>query len=164
MKSFIVPVSLAALLWLQAFSSPFLPFSEPQNHVLMIDLCSARVPGGKATLSIGPLQPRSDIYAGDYRMKVSPYFFKGEKGKLAITIPSDTLERVSQGQAVDITGTATTDGESVARHIDITATPSDSDHGALMLWFVVDGRKMTFNTAYHIVRADSPQTSVRNRN
>lgn len=122
------------------------------DRVLIIDRSSTAVSGGKATLSIGPLRRAVDIYAGDYQMKVSPYFFKGEKGRLAIVVSDESLAKVTRGIATEITGTATTSGRNgQTRRIDATATPSDNHQGALKLWFISGDRKMVFNTSYRFV-------------
>src|SRR5690348_2431413 len=101
------------------------------NRVLMIDRCFTRVAGGKATLTIGPLQPTGGTYYGDYAMKVAPYFFKNQKGKLAIVVPDDSIEKASKGVAVKIAGTATDAADGVTRRIDAIATPLDSRQGTL---------------------------------
>lgn len=106
--------------------------------------------GGKATLSIGPLKRTADIYVGDYQMKVSPYFFKGEKGKLAIVVSDAALARAAKGIAGEITGTATSD-DGETRRIDAIATPSDNNCGTLKLWFIAGDRKMVFNTPYRFL-------------
>lgn len=122
------------------------------NRTLIIDRSMTAVSGGKATLIIGPLERTEAIYAGDYQMKVSPYFFKGEKGRLAIVVSGESLARIANGMPAEVTGTATTSGRAgKARRIDATATPADNDHGALTLWFIAGDRKMVFNTAYHFV-------------
>jgi hypothetical protein len=126
--------------------------SAATNLLLIIDRSSAVVSGGKATLSIGPLKRAGDIYAGDYLMKVSPYFFKGEKGRLAIVVSDESLAKVTKGIPAEITGTATTSGkDGQTRRIDATATPSDNNRGALKLWFISGDRKMVFNTSYRFV-------------
>jgi hypothetical protein len=123
------------------------------KRVLMIDRCFTRVAGGKATLTIGPLEPTGDTYNGDYAMKVAPYFFKNQKGKLAIVVPDDSIEKASKGVAVKITGTATDAADGETRRIEAIATPSDTGEGTLRLWFVADGRRMDFDTRYRIVTA-----------
>lgn len=150
MKRIIVPLALLVPFWASTLAAPPLTNAASTNRVLIIDRSSTAVPGGKATLSIGPLQRTAEIYAGDYQMKVSPYFFKGEKGKLAIVVSGESLAKVTKGIAAEITGTATTSGtDGKARRIDATATPSDNDRGALKLWFISGDRKMIFNTSYH---------------
>jgi hypothetical protein len=122
------------------------------NDVLMIDRCFSGVAGGKCKLTIGPLRPAGDIYAGDYATKVSPYFFKSEDGKLAIVIPRESIEKASRGVAVEITGTATENGKGgKTRRIDVTATPLDGRQGTLRLRFLADGREMVFDTRYKFV-------------
>jgi hypothetical protein len=150
MKRMIVLLALLAPVWAGTMAAPPSIISASTDRVLIIDRSSTAVSGGKATLSIGPLKRTAEIYAGDYQMKVSPYFFKGEKGRLAIVVSDESLARVTKGIAAGITGTATTSGKNgQTRRIDATATPSDNNRGALKLWFISGDRKMVFNTSYH---------------
>jgi hypothetical protein len=116
----------------------------------MIDPSSMPVAGGKATLTIGALQRVDGVYSGDYTIAVSPYFFKNEKGRLAIVVSDQSLASINQGKVAAIVGTATTTGKGgKSRHIDATATPADINRGMLKLWFMAGNRKMTFEPAYH---------------
>jgi hypothetical protein len=120
------------------------------DRLLQIDSCSMPVAEGKATLIVGSLQRTNGIYAGEYKIKVFPYFFKNDKGRLAILVSDAALAAASQGQAVEIAGTATSSRKGgKSRHISITATPIDRNHGTLKLWFVAGERIMIFETAYH---------------
>jgi hypothetical protein len=123
--------------------------SAPRDRLLMIEKSSMKIAGGKATLIIGPLRRTNDVFGGTFEMKIVPYFFKNDKGTLAITITPECFAKASKGLNVDITGTATTAGKNGAiRPINAIATPVDDDHGALKLWFEVDDRKMEFETSY----------------
>ena len=85
-------------------------------------------------------------------MKVSPYFFKSEKGKLAIVVSGEALAKVTKGMVTEITGTATTSGkDGKTRRVDATARPSDNSLGALKLWFISGDRKMVFDTSHHFL-------------
>src|ERR1019366_6502692 len=109
------------------------------------DSSSMPVAAGRATLIIGALQRTNGIYAGDYKLKVFPYFLKNEKGTLAIVVSDATLAEAGNGKVVAITGPATTGGKGGrSRHVDVTATPADTNHGTLKLWFMAGDRKMTF--------------------
>jgi hypothetical protein len=125
--------------------------SAQANLILMIDPSSMPVGGGKATLIIGPLRHADGIYSGDYKIKVFPYFFENENGRLAIVVPDESLARIKQGKVTAITGTATTSGKGgLTRHIDATVTPIDIHSGKLRLWFMAGNRKMIFEPAYHV--------------
>jgi hypothetical protein len=129
------------------------------DRVLMIGVSSMPVTSGKATLIVGPLRRVDGVYVGDYRMKVSPFFFKNERGTLAIVVSNESLDTMTRGQAVAIIGTATTNGKGgKCRHIDATATPADVDHGMLKLWFVAGERKMLFEPTYHFVNNTAVKT------
>jgi hypothetical protein len=127
--------------------------SIPADRILMIDSSSMTVGGGEATLTVGPLQYTNGIYSGDYEITVFPYFFKNEKGTLAMNVPDDSLAAAMQGKVTAISGTATTTTGPRAghsRHIDAIVTPVDDNHGTLKLWFMAGTREMIFNPSYHV--------------
>jgi hypothetical protein len=120
------------------------------NSILIVDPSSMPVAGGKVTLTIGTLRRANGVYSGDYKIKVFPYFFKNEKGKLAITVSDESLARINQGKFAAVIGTATTSGKNgVSRHIDATATPFNINRGTLKVRFAVGDRKMVFEPVYH---------------
>jgi hypothetical protein len=125
----------------------------PADRLLMIERSSMKVAGGTATLIIAPLRRTNDIFGGTFEMKVVPYFFKNDKGTLAIEITAESFAKASKGLPVKITGTATTPDKHgvIVRKIEAVATPADDYHGALKLWFDIDDRKMIFNTRYRFV-------------
>jgi hypothetical protein len=124
---------------------------SPANRILIIDPSSMPVDGGKATLTIGALHWAGGVYSGGYKIKVSPYFFKSEKGRLAIIVSDESLAEIGQGMATSVVGTATTSGNrGIRRHIDAVVTPDDANHGTLKVWFMAGDRKMIFRPAYHL--------------
>ncbi len=127
--------------------------SAPTRRELFLEPSSTAVPGGSASLTIGVLTRRAETYVGDYQFKVSPYFFKNEKGKLSIDVPDETLKKLDSGMVVDFTGVATTSGSGKTRRINGKATPSDQKQGQVNLRFVAGTREMLFNTSY---RFDEP--------
>jgi len=132
------------------------------NRILLIDPSSMQVAGGKATLTIGPLLRTDGVYSGDYKIGVSPYFFKNEKGRLAIVVSDESMAGIAQGKAEAILGTATTSGkDGSTRSIEATATPADINHGTLKLWFTAGDRKMTFEPTYHFAEKTAAAVAVK---
>jgi hypothetical protein len=121
------------------------------DRILMVDPSSASVAAGRATLTIGALLRTNDLYTGNYKIKVFPYFFKNEKGTLTVFVSDATLAGINAGKVAVITGTATTSGKGGrTRHIDVTATPMDINQGKLKLCFITaSNRKLIFEPAYH---------------
>ena len=145
-----VLLALLAAGWSTAHAAPAVTNSAPAGRILMIDSSSMPVDAGNATLIIGPLSRTNGIFAGDYRLKVFPWFLKNEKGTLAIVVSDASLAEASQGKVVTITGTATTSGKGGKRRsITAIATPVNVDHGTLKVWFAAGDRKMIFTPAYH---------------
>ena len=99
------------LLAVRAVAAPVAPAPVSPlgaDRLLLIDPSSMPLAVGKATLIIGPLRRTNGVYAGDYKVKVFPYFLKSENGRLAITVSDDALAKVNQGKVTAITGLATT--------------------------------------------------------
>ena len=122
------------------------------SRILMLEPSSMPVAAGKVTLTIGALQRTNGVYAGDYKIKVFPYFLKNEKGRLAIVVSDAALAGINAGKVTAISGTATTNGKNGrSRHIEATVTPAGCNRGQVKLWFPAGGRQMVFEPAYHIV-------------
>jgi hypothetical protein len=169
MKRIIFILSLLVAAGGVAHAAPALTNSAPASRILVIDPSSMPVAEGKATLIIGELLRTNGVYSGEYRIKVFPYFFKNENGRLAIVVSDDSLAQINQGKIAAIIGTATTSGkDGKSRHIEATATPVDLNRGTLKLWFTTAGnRKMIFEPAYHFagkgpaaVQAQTTKTST----
>ena len=160
-----LPLKLLALLavgWANAHGASVPANSAVTNRVLVIEPSFMPIAGGKADLTIGTLRRTNGVYSGDYKMKVSPYFFKSEKGRLAIIVSDESLARINRGMAAAIIGTATTGGKGgSSRHVDATATPADINHGRLKLWFMAGDRKMIFEPAYHFAEIATAAVSAK---
>jgi len=142
-------LTLLTLNWASSQEVPSAKKSAPIIGKLFIDPCSTSISGGRANLRIGSLSRQAQTYIGDYQFKVSPYFFKNEKGKLSIEVADDTLNKLASGMAVDFTGQAITSGSGKTRRIDGKATPAGSARGTVKLWFIADTKELVFTTSYH---------------
>jgi hypothetical protein len=140
---------LVASSWCQAQVLPTATNSAIADRVLILENSTMPLPAAKATLIVGPLTRTNGVYVGDFKLKVFPYFFKGDRGRLAINVPDKVLAAINQGNIVAVTGTSTSTKNGIVRHIEITATPKDRDHGTISLWFMVGDRKMVFAPDYH---------------
>ncbi len=152
MKRIVILLTLLVTGWSVACAAPASTNTVAADYILLIDPSSMPVTAGKATLIIGPLQRTNGVYAGDYKIKVIPYFWKNEKGRLAIIVSDASLAEINQGKVTAITGTATTSGKNGhCRHVDATVTPVDRNHGTLKVWFMAKDQKMVFAPPYRIV-------------
>jgi hypothetical protein len=132
------------------------------SRVLILENSTMPLTTAKATLIIGPLTRTNGVYAGDFKVKVFPYFFKNEWGRLAINVPDRALAAMNQGQTVAVTGISTSTKNGIIRHVEIMATPKDRDHGTVSLWFMAGNQKMIFTPAYHFadqVMATAPAST-----
>jgi hypothetical protein len=140
---------LLALAGRTAIAAPPVTNSAAANRILVVDSSSMPVAAGKATLIIGELRRTNDLYVGEYKIKVFPYFYKNENGRLAIVVTDEAFAAAAQGKVATITGTATSGKSGHVRDIVALATPTDQHGGKLKLWFTAGDRKMTFEPDYH---------------
>jgi hypothetical protein len=119
------------------------------ERVLLISPSSTRVGFSKVTLTVEPLVRANGVYSGNYKISVFPYFFKNQKGKLAIVVPDQAMAEINRGKVTGVVGTATSLGEGICRPITATAFPTDINSGTINLWFMAGKRKMIFEPAYH---------------
>jgi hypothetical protein len=140
---------LLAPSWGAAEAEPAVIGSTIATRVLILENSTMPLPTAKATLIVGPLTRTNGVYVGNFKVRVFPYFFKSDWGRLAINVPDTALTAVNQGKTVAITGTSTSTKNGIVRHIEIRAMPKDQEHGTVSLWFMAGEQKMTFTAAYH---------------
>jgi hypothetical protein len=123
--------------------------SDPVARRLVIDPSSTSVALGKASLIVSPLTHRAGNYAGDYQLKVRPYFFKSEKGTLLLAASDDSIRKLRAGTAIDFTGKAVTRKDGKIHVVLGKATPSSGDRGSVTFSIITENGKMIFNASYH---------------
>ena len=124
--------------------------SDAITRKLLIDPSSTSVAlRGKASLIVSPLTHRNGNYAGDYQLKVRPYFFKNEKGTLLLAACDDEVRKLQAGKAINFTGKAVTHADGRTHIILGRATPSSIDRGTVTFSIITDDGKMVFNTSYN---------------
>lgn len=144
-----------ALLLAQGLTSsradtPSLRLPERIEAKLIIAPSSSKLAGGVAKLVVGPLSREALEYVGDYRIKVFPYFFKSESGRLFIKVSEEALRRMVRGDVTGFSGRAETDGTGGKRKIVAQATPSANGCGALIFTVATENGPLVFNTSYRI--------------
>ena len=122
--------------------------SDPPLAKIVIEPSSASLTGGNATLTTTALNRKAGSYVGDYQLKVTPYFFKSEKGKLSIHVTDEMLRKLINGDAVNVTGKATTSGTAETRPITVRAIPLSSDRGSVTVAVLTENGKLVFNSSY----------------
>ncbi len=124
--------------------------AEAITSQLLVAPSSSKLAGGTAKLVVGVLSRQDSSYTGEYRIKVFPYFFKSETGKLLIRVSETSLRRMVEGDATSFAGSAITDGTGETRRVTAEALPAASDHGALTFTVATENGPLVFNTSYRI--------------
>jgi hypothetical protein len=125
--------------------------AEPLYSVtrkLIIDPSSTAVPLGKARLIVSPLMRRNGNYAGEYQLKVRPYFFKSETGSLVLGVSEDALRKLQTGRPIDFTGKAVTREDGTSHVVLGRATPLSDDRGRVTFSIMTENGKFIFNSSY----------------
>jgi hypothetical protein len=162
MKQIALSLAFLAFGWSTTYAAPEGDTPPAAGSLLVIEPSSMPVAGGKATLTIGTLKRVKGVYEGAYKMTVSPYFFKNEKGSLAIVVPDESLAKIAAGKVANVVGTAITSGkDGASRHVDAIAMPSGTNGGKIKLWFLAGDRQMVFEPAYHFAEKESAAAGAR---
>ncbi|MDQ3117433.1 MAG: hypothetical protein M3Q86_12645 [Verrucomicrobiota bacterium] len=127
--------------------------ADESTSKLIVAPSSSKLAGGTANLVVGVLSRADSAYTGEYRIKVFPYFFKSESGKLLIKVSETSLRRMVEGDPTSFAGRAITDGTGETRKITAKVRPTANDHGALTFTVATENGPLVFNTSYRI----SPQ-------
>ena len=124
---------------------------------MRLDPATTGIPLGKAKLSVDPLThgegkgKGGEGLQGHYKVDVSPESFASEEGSLTISVASETLRKLADGQQVDFSGQAvSTSGNKSA--VQGTATPAkdSKDTGAIRVRIDSKKGKLVFKTTYHL--------------
>jgi len=119
---------------------------------LAVEPSGATLAGGKAKLTMTILRRRGTTYLGSYQIKVVPYFFKNETGKLFITISDAQLLKAKSGVAVEFGGKAVTDGTGETRPVTVKAAPAaNGASGTLTITIPTDRGELIFKPGYRFV-------------
>jgi hypothetical protein len=145
----VVLLSIAAV---QADSQTVaLPTGNPQsaNRRMFVDPSSTSLALGKASLTVSPLTYQKQTYAGDYQLKVVPFFYKSQSGKLSLAAPDDSVRRLTQGLAVEFTGEAVNQKDGKTKVVKGKITPTTKDRGTVAFSIATENGELVFNTSYH---------------
>lgn len=136
------------------------PESPSVSSQLMIEPSSSSLAGGTAKLEVGTLSRSGATYVGDYEIKVMPYFFKNEEGRLSMDVSEPVLQEMMSGKGVNFTGLARKNGSEITHKITAKVTPSGDDHGTLTFAIATDSGSLVFNTTYRLLRPEAEKDRV----
>jgi hypothetical protein len=119
------------------------------KRVLKISPSATKITGAKLTLAVGTLRQTNDAFVGEFQMKVSPFFFKNEKGIVTIDLSTNAIAKAARGETIEVKGVAKTSGKNgPTRPLTAVAIPKDSENGSLTITIQDGDRKLRFVTDY----------------
>jgi hypothetical protein len=105
------------------------------------------------SMSFSPFVRSGATLASTYEASVFPYFFWSENGRIWITLPDETLERVLRGETVEFKGRALNDSGD-ERKIEGRATPTGPTGGKIRVRVIISKRiVLTYNSTYSLLGA-----------
>jgi hypothetical protein len=123
--------------------------SEPTAPKLFIDQSASSVSFGKAYLTVEPLIHKGELYVGDYKLSVVPYFTMSEKGVLELDASNDVMRKILAGNPTAFTGKASNNKQGKPKIVTGEITPTAKTQGSVTFSVQTDNGPMLFNTSYH---------------
>jgi len=104
----------------------------------------------KISLAMPPLARSSGAYTSDYAVKVFPFFFFNEHGRISIEFSDDQLQRLKRGETVAFKGRGISSGGGERRvEGHAVADAAGADHGRIKVRIRYSKNiELVFNTAY----------------
>jgi hypothetical protein len=102
---------------------------------------------GSVTLKTDVFRREGDKFETTYEAKVWPWFFWSETGRITITLPYASLEKLARGERVEFTGEALNQ-KNKPRHVTGYAERADAAKGKIKVRIGVDDTELIFNSTY----------------
>ena len=150
MLAFALPVGQFRMAAAEAAALPPPACASGHYAEVTVDPADASIYVGKVSLAMPPFTHRGNVYASDYSVKVFPFFFFNERGRISIEFSAEQLERLERGETVDLKGHAS-NSRGAERRVEGRAVSdaAGSDHGKIKVRVWVSKKiELVFNTAY----------------
>lgn len=118
---------------------------------MLVEPSAAKVSLAKAKLIVSPLEHEAKAYLGSYELRVTPFTFKSETGKLFLNASDETVRQMLNGESVEFTGKATNAAGEV-KVVTGKTTAQTNDRGAVSFSVQTENGPMVFNTSYRLVK------------
>jgi hypothetical protein len=153
MKRSLLKLSVVFVIWVAGLGT--LAKEKPDAGLkgtsrMEMEPCSASLAGGKAKLTTTALRRGTAKYTGNYDIKVSPYFFKSEKGTLSFDVSDESMRKLAKGTTVDFAGRAVTSGTGKSRAVKVKMVPAGAGlaNGNLTIAIATTNGELVFRTEY----------------
>ncbi len=104
---------------------------------------------GSVTLIPGVFRREGSTLAATYTVKVFPWFFWGETGRITITLSDAELASLNKGEVVEFTGDGVNQKHK-PRKVTGRAQPADATSGKFKIRIAADGYELIFNSTYRL--------------
>lgn len=111
----------------------------------------SRLTMAEASLIVGELSHENGAFRGDYAIKITPFAFKNEEGRLDLKITKADALKLSQGQAVEFSGTATSNKRNKEQGVKGKTEPTGATGGNVSFVVTTSDRQIVFNTTYKLI-------------
>ena len=105
---------------------------------------------GSVTLTTTDFLQQDEGFMATYEVRVRPWFFWGETGKISIKLPVTDLTRLALGQTVEFTGAAS-NHKGKPRVVTGRAQPGPGHGGKIKVRIMADGIELIFNGTYQLL-------------
>ncbi len=126
--------------------------ADPAEPKIVIEPSSTKLSLAKAELTVSPLECKAPGLCGTYTIKVTPFTFKNDFGKLTLTMSDLIVGKMKAGEPVEFTGMATSERDGKTKAIKGTTTPNAKETGLVNFVVTSEDGDLVFNSSYHLVR------------
>ncbi len=102
---------------------------------------------GSVTLTPGVFRREGSTLTATYSVKVFPWFFWGETGRITVTLSDADLARLAKGETAEFTGDGVNQ-KNRPRKVTGRAQPADATSGKFKVRILADGYELIFNSTY----------------
>ena len=113
---------------------------------------------GSVTLTTEPFVRSGSTLASTYQVKVWPWFFWSESGRITISLTDANLASMAKSETSEFTGEAA-NHRNKPRQVTGRTQPTDGSSGKFKIRIKADGYELVFNGTYRfgeVKRADQP--------
>ena len=140
---------LAAAPALAADAAPKAP-SGGRYSQATVDPMKTSIYIGSVRLVTAVFARQGDNFEATYEVKVFPFFFYNESGRITLRLPDPELRRLAGGETLVFNGEAVNHRKK-KRSIEVRAEPADAARGKLKISIMADGIRLIFHGTYRFI-------------
>jgi len=118
---------------------------------ILVAPCKSKLSFAEASLIVSVLNHESGAFRGDYIIKINPFTFKNDEGRLDLKISDADAHKMTRGLAVEFSGKAISNKGNKQQGVKGRTDPKTASSGNVSFVVTTADRQIVFNTTYKLV-------------